>query len=75
MAINVQMKSRGRDGLSEREIKKFFKKCKKQEILKEYLDKTAFARTKSQKRRDKIRENKYLRSKQKNSWKSRQKNR
>lgn len=40
-------------------IKRFFKKCKKQEIIKEYLDKTSFARSKSQKRKEKERNNEY----------------
>lgn len=50
-------------GLSERDVKKFFKKCKKQDILKEYVDKTVYHQTKSQKRREKRRKNKFLNSK------------
>lgn len=51
-----------RDGESqERLIKRFLKKCKKQEIIREYLEKTSYHRSKSRKRRDKIMKNKYMR--------------
>lgn len=46
---------------TERLIKRFFKKCKKQEIIKEHLEKVSYARTRSQKKRDKILKNKHLR--------------
>jgi len=46
---------------SEKLIKRFFKKCKKQEIIKEYLEKTMFFRTKGEKRRSKMLKNRHLR--------------
>jgi len=53
-----------REGESaERLIKRFLKKCKKQRILDEVKEKTAFALTKSQKLREKRRKNKFLREK------------
>jgi len=55
--VLVQMVSRSRDGLSEVEIRKFFKKCKKQDIIREHLDKVSFFMTKTQKRREKRRKN------------------
>lgn len=45
---------------SEKLIKRFVKKCKKQEIIKEYLEKVSFYRSKSQKRRDKMLKNRFL---------------
>ena len=54
-----------RDESFEKMLKRFIKKCKKQEIIKEHLEKTSFHKTKSQKRRDKIEKNKYLRKKAK----------
>jgi hypothetical protein len=68
MPTNFQMVSYHRNGLSEKDIKKFFKKCKKQEITKEYLEKTSFHRTKSEKLRDKRKKNAFLRHKYKNKW-------
>lgn len=60
--VSVSLDEVGND--QERLIKKFLKKVKKSEILREYLDKTSFHLTKSQKRREKIRKNKFLRNKQ-----------
>lgn len=58
--INVEVTLR--DGEStEKMIRRFFKKCKKVEIIKEHLEKVSYARSKSRKRRDKIQKNKYLR--------------
>lgn len=45
----------------EKLIRRFFKKVKKTDIIKESLEKTAHARSKSQKRRDKILKNRHLR--------------
>lgn len=59
-AINVQVKVREGES-SERLIRRFFKKCKKVDIVREHLDKVSFARSKSQKKRAKIQKNKYLR--------------
>jgi ribosomal protein S21 len=61
-AINVEVKNTHNDP-TEKIIKKFFKKCRKQDILREYLDKTSFFLTKSQKRRNKRLKNKFLRQK------------
>lgn len=62
MAINVEVTLRDGES-SDKLIKRFFKKCKKQEVVQEYLDKTAYFKTKSQKKRDKVLKNKYLREK------------
>jgi hypothetical protein len=56
------MVARRREGLSEIEIKKFFRKCKKQGITDEYLEKTRYALTRSQKKAEKRRKNAFLRS-------------
>lgn len=48
---------------ADRLIKRFVKKCKKGDIIKEYLDKVSFHRTKSQKRRAKRSKNRFLREK------------
>lgn len=59
-AVNVQVFLK--DGESvEKMVRRFFKKCKKMEIVKEHLEKVSHARTTSQKKRDKVRKNKYLR--------------
>lgn len=47
----------------ERLLKRFLKKCKKVDIIREYLDKTSYHKTRSQKKRDKILRNKFLRKK------------
>jgi hypothetical protein len=44
-------------------IKRFLKKAKKSEIVKEHLEKVSFFRTKSQKKKDKIEKNRYLNKK------------
>jgi ribosomal protein S21 len=49
---------------SDRLIKRFIKKCKKSEIIKEHLEKVSFFRTPSQKRRYKRAKNKHLREKE-----------
>jgi len=64
MVINVEVKPKDGEP-SEKIIKRFFKKCKKQEIIREYLEKTTFHRTRAQKRREKIRKNKFLKNKEK----------
>ena len=58
--INVEVKARP-DESSEKLIKRFIKKCKKTDIIKEYLSHISFAQTKTQKKRAKIIKNKHLR--------------
>jgi len=58
--VNVEVTPRDGES-SEKMIRRFFKKCKKTEIIREYLEKTAYHRSKSRKRRDKIQKNKHLR--------------
>jgi hypothetical protein len=60
-AINLQLtlKQCGDDPL--KLISKFFKKHKKSEIIQDYVEKTSFYETRSQKKRRKIRENKFFR--------------
>jgi ribosomal protein S21 len=58
--INVEVKAKPNES-SDRLIKRFIKKCKKQDIVKEYLGRVSFAQTRSQKLRAKRLKNKYLR--------------
>ncbi len=61
-AINVEVKLR--DGEStDKLIKRFFKKCKKIDIIGEYKEKTEYALTRSQKKRRKVRKNQFERNK------------
>ena len=48
-------KPRRNDGTDQSEIliRRFIKKCKKERIVKEYVEKTSYHKTKSQKRREK----------------------
>ena len=58
----VLVEVRLRDNESqEKLLRRFLKKSKKAEISREYIDKTMFALTRSQKRRAKIQKNKHLR--------------
>lgn len=72
MAVNVSVELRPGES-SERLIKRFIKKCKKEDVIREYLTKTSFHRTKSQKRREKIRKNRHLRQREKNNTKMQEK--
>ena len=59
--VNVEV--RLTNGMTEEKlIKKFFKKVKSENIVREYLDKTSFALTKSQKQKAKRRKNQFLRA-------------
>ena len=49
----------------EKFLKRFQKRCKKIGIVKEYLEKTLFFKTKAQKRKEKQLKNKWLRNKSK----------
>lgn len=44
----------------DRLIKRFIKKCKKSDIIKEHLEKVSFFKTRSEKRKQKIAKNRYL---------------
>jgi ribosomal protein S21 len=58
--VNVEVKLR--DGESqEKLIKRFFKKCKKEDIIKEHLTKTSFFKTRRQKKREQYLRNKHIR--------------
>lgn len=50
-------------------IKRFLKKCKKSEIIKEHLEKVSFFRSPSQKRRYKEGKNRHLREKEARKYK------
>jgi ribosomal protein S21 len=63
MIINVEVHLK-EDESSEKLIKRFFKKCKKQEIVREYLDKTVAFKTNSRKRKEKRLKNRYMKSKE-----------
>ena len=60
MAINVEVRLEP-NMPQEKLIKKFFKKCKNENVTQEYLAKTSFYLSKSQKQKAKIRKNKFLR--------------
>lgn len=47
----------------EKLIKRFFKKCKKKDVVKTYLEKTSYFKNKRTKRREKIEKNKWLKNK------------
>jgi len=49
----------------EKLLKRFVKRCKKEDIIKEYLEKTAFYKSKKQRRREKRRKNFWISQK---SW-------
>ena len=49
----------------EKLLKRFVKKCKKTDIVKEYLGKTLYFKTKAEKRLEKILKNKWLKNKRK----------
>ena len=59
-AINVEEKLREGE-TTEKLIKRFFKKCKKVEVIKEHLEKTASFKTSRQKRREKRLKNEHIR--------------
>ena len=67
MVINAEVYPRDGESI-DRLIKRFTKKCKKQEVIEEYLDKTSWHKTKRQKRREKYLKNKYLRRKAKEKF-------
>jgi len=68
MAINVQVFLR-RGELQERLTKRFFKKCKKEDILREYLEKTSYYKSPSEIRRKRMLEAKLAAKRDKNSHK------
>lgn len=61
-SVNVEVKLRPGEN-SDKLIKRFLKKCKKTEIIKEYLEKVSFFRSPSEKRKQKRAKNKHLRLK------------
>jgi len=64
MSVNVTVTLK--DGESqEKLIKRFSKKCKKEDIIKEYLTKTSFFKTRSEKKRERYLRNKHIRKFQK----------
>lgn len=58
--VNVEVKLKPNES-SDRLIKRFIKKVKKHDIIREHLDHVSFAQTRSQKLRAKRIKNKYLR--------------
>lgn len=63
MATNIEVKAKQGES-SDKLIKRFLKKMKKQDIIKEYLDRVSFFRSPSQKRRWKRAKNKFLKEKE-----------
>jgi ribosomal protein S21 len=62
MVVNVEVYLfRGES--TEKLIKRFFKKCKKSDILKEYTDRITFYRKPSEKRKSKWLKNKWFKNK------------
>jgi ribosomal protein S21 len=62
MPTNIEVRQRGKES-ADKLIKRFIKKCKKKDIVREYLDKTLYFKPKSQKRREKRKLNAFLKSK------------
>ena len=50
---NRHTKSAGAADVNEALIKKFLKKCKKERVVKEYVEKTSYYKSKAQKKREK----------------------
>ncbi len=68
MVVHVEVKLREGES-ADRLIKRFLKKCKKADIIREYRDKTEYFLTRSQKKREKRRRNKFETQKDKyESW-------
>jgi len=65
-SVNVEVTPRENES-DDRMIRRFFKKCKKEDIIREHLDKTQFFRSPRQKRRQKTLNSKYLRKFEKNT--------
>ena len=64
MATNLVVELRGNES-ADRLIKRFLKKCKKQDVIREFLNKTSYFKSKSQKRKEKIVRNQFIRGKEK----------
>lgn len=64
MAINLELKLRPGESV-DKLIKRFFKKCKNQEIVREYLNRVSYFKSKRQKRREKSAKAKFIKRKEK----------
>ena len=62
--VNVQVSIRETNGDVNRLIRKFIKKCKKERIIEDYLDRRFYEKPSSKRRRDKL---KKIRNARKNS--------
>jgi ribosomal protein S21 len=62
-AVNVECVLKPNES-TDKLIKRFIKKCKKEEIIKEYLEKISFFRSPSEKRKHKRAKNRHLRHKE-----------
>ena len=65
MAINITVRAKLNES-TDKLIKRFLKKVKKAEIIKEYLEKTGYYLTRSQKKRIKRQKNIFLRKSEEN---------
>ncbi len=63
-AVNVEVKLKKGES-QEKLLRRFSKKCKKTEVVREHLDKTSHFKTKREKRREKTERSKWLRNKHK----------
>ena len=63
-AVNVEVTLKKGEA-SEKLLRRFSKKCKRNNVVREFLDKTSFFKTKREKRREKTERNKWLRNKHK----------
>lgn len=61
--VNVEVRLKPGES-ADKLIKRFVKKCKKSDIIKEHLEKVSFFLTPSQKRKQKRAKNKHLREKE-----------
>ncbi len=63
MATNLEVRLKPGESI-DKLIKRFIKKCKKEEIVKEHLEKVSYFKSPSQKRRAKRAKNKHLKNKE-----------
>lgn len=74
MAINAEVKAKGDESV-ESLLKRFSKKCKKEDIINEHLDKTSHFKSKKQRRREKLSKSLYLKEKEESKIQEKKKKR
>jgi len=64
MATNIIVTAKGNES-SDRIVRRFLKKCKKQDIVREYITRTAYFKSKGRKEREKRLRAQFIRRKEK----------